>query len=65
MLSKIQEGIFIYKHLYSLSHKLDNKATKMQNRDLHQGFLVCFNDFLGAWIPGSPLKFRTEDGYEN
>ena len=24
----------------------------------HQGFPVSFNDFLGAWIPGSLLKSR-------
>ena len=28
--------------------------------EFQQGFLVRFNDFVGAWLPGSPLKSRPE-----
>ena len=33
---------------------------KCKNWEFQQGFPVSFNYFLGAWIPGSPLKSRPD-----
>ena len=37
---------------------LDGTTLKCKNREFKQGFLVSFNDLVGAWLPGSPLKSR-------
>ena len=58
-------GNYPYKHEFILIDRKTRQQLylKCKNWEFQQGFPVSFNDFLGAWIPGSPLKSRPAQNY--
>ena len=54
------QGNYPHKQELILIHRKTRQQfyLKCKNWEFQQVFHVSFNDFLGAWIPGSPLKSR-------